>query len=223
MWLTVVGISYFWFLGALFQLTSSCWGQETLHVSDTHTGLLVTALALGIGLGSMAAGWLSGDRIEIGLVPRGRRADGRVLHHGGLRAHRIERALAGWRVGFSGGLFIVPLNAYLQERAGANEKGRLLATNNFVNMVGVIAGVRYAVPAARQLHWTPRSHSDRARRADAGSTVYIAWLVPAPLVRFLAGLLRKSCSAFEWWARKTFRKPAARCWFRITYRTRTRF
>src|SRR3984957_16896265 len=71
MWLTVAGISYFWFLGALFQMTIILLGTETMHLSEMHNGLLVTALAVGIGIGSVAAGWLSGDHIEIGLVPCG--------------------------------------------------------------------------------------------------------------------------------------------------------
>src|SRR5579871_4229721 len=71
LWLTVLGISYFWFLGALFQMTLILVDTETLHLSDTRTGLLVTALAVGIGIGSIAAGWLSGDQVEIGLVPYG--------------------------------------------------------------------------------------------------------------------------------------------------------
>ena len=71
LWLTVAGISYFWFLGALFQMTLILTGTETLHLSDTRTGFLVTALAVGIGVGSIAAGWFSGDHVEIGLVPYG--------------------------------------------------------------------------------------------------------------------------------------------------------
>ena len=41
-------------------------------------------------------------------------------------------------VGFGGGLFAVPLNAFLQERADGSERGRIMATNNFANMLGVI-------------------------------------------------------------------------------------
>src|SRR3984957_20528432 len=55
LWLTVAGISYFWFLGALFQMAVILIGTESLHLSDTRTGLLVTALAVGIGIGSIAA------------------------------------------------------------------------------------------------------------------------------------------------------------------------
>jgi hypothetical protein len=41
-------------------------------------------------------------------------------------------------VGFFGGLFAVPLNALLQQRSGDQEKGRLMATNNVLNMLAIL-------------------------------------------------------------------------------------
>jgi acyl-[acyl-carrier-protein]-phospholipid O-acyltransferase/long-chain-fatty-acid--[acyl-carrier-protein] ligase len=185
MWLTVVGISYFWFLGALFQLTIILMGSESLHLSDVRTGLLVTALAVGIGLGSMAAGWLSGDHIEIGLVPCGAAMLGvfSILVGSVHTMPAIAGCLVG--VGFAGGLFIVPLNAYLQDRAPAAEKGRLLATNNFANMIGVIAASGTLYILHDMLHWRPASILIGLGVVTLISTAYIAWLVPAALVRFV--------------------------------------
>ena len=71
LWLTVLGISWFWFVGGLFQMSLLILGSEVLHVSEVRVGLLMTALAAGIGAGSIAAGSLSGDHIELGLVPVG--------------------------------------------------------------------------------------------------------------------------------------------------------
>ncbi len=183
--LTVAGISYFWFLGALFQMTVILIGTESLRLSDTGTGLLVTALAVGIGIGSIAAGWLSGDAVEIGLVPYGAALLGLCSLLLGF-AHSFASSvlwLAG--AGFAGGLFIVPLNAFLQEHAEREEKGRLLATNNFLNMIGVVfaSGALYLFHDL--LHWTP-SHILAALGAlTLAATIYIAWLVPAPLVRLI--------------------------------------
>jgi MFS family permease len=53
LWLTVIGISYFWFLGALVQITCALFfGKELLHLDEFHIGLLGTFLAIGIGIGS---------------------------------------------------------------------------------------------------------------------------------------------------------------------------
>src|SRR5580698_3704768 len=53
LWLTVIGISYFWFLGALFQSDLLMMGSESMKLDDLSVGLMVTCLAIGIGVGSM--------------------------------------------------------------------------------------------------------------------------------------------------------------------------
>ena len=71
LWMTTVGISYFWLLGALLQMALPLFGQQALQVADAEISWLLTALAIGIGLGSLAAGRLSGNKVELGLVPIG--------------------------------------------------------------------------------------------------------------------------------------------------------
>src|SRR5260370_40841229 len=61
LWLTVLGISYFWFLGALFQADLLLFGSEVLKQDELRVGLMVTCLAVGIGAGSMLAVRLSGN------------------------------------------------------------------------------------------------------------------------------------------------------------------
>lgn len=181
LWWSVMGISYFWFLGALLQMAVILIGSEALHLSETHTGLLVTALALGIGIGSIAAGWLSHDRIELGLVPIGALFMGLCGIFLGF-THTFTGTLVGLSVvGFSGGLFIVPLNAYLQERAAPEQKGRVLATNNFLNMLGVIlaSGLLYVMHDT--LHWTPNSILGVLGVTTALSAIGIAKFAPSTL------------------------------------------
>src|SRR6266481_6139184 len=118
LWLTVLGISYFWFLGALFQMDLLLFGSDILRVDELRVGLMLTALAIGIGVGSMLAGRLSGDKVELGLVPLGSILMG--LCCVGLYAVKPSY---GWSLamlsllGLSSGLFIVPLNAFLQQRS----------------------------------------------------------------------------------------------------------
>ncbi|MEK7285995.1 MAG: acyl-[ACP]--phospholipid O-acyltransferase [Nitrospirota bacterium] len=139
LWLTVMGMTYFWFLGALFQMVILLFGKEVLKVDSFQTGLLVTALALGIGFGSMAAGRFSGDKVELGLVPLGAAGMGVFS----LLLVAMSSSYAGAMIvliflGFSAGIFIVPLNAFLQQRSGHQEAGRLIASSNFLSMGGVL-------------------------------------------------------------------------------------
>src|SRR5580698_9397213 len=185
LWLTVAGISYFWFVGALFQMAVILVGTESLHLSDTRTGLLVTALAVGIGAGSIAAGMLSGDAVEIGLVPHGAALLGLASILLGF-AHSFASSILWLAIaGFAGGLFIVPLNAFLQERAEPEEKGRLLATNNFLNMIGVVLASGSLYLFHDLLRFTPSHILAALGVLTLAATVYIAWLVPAPLVRLI--------------------------------------
>ena len=139
LWLTVVGISYFWFLGALLQLTTVLFGTEILKLDGRWIGLLTAFAAIGIGIGSVVAGRLSGDKVELGLAPLGSIGMGAfAILLSRSTASVTAAAFNITMVGFFGGLFAVPLNALLQQKSGQQEKGRLMATNNFVNMVGVM-------------------------------------------------------------------------------------
>src|SRR5262249_23925009 len=69
LWLTVLGISYFWFLGSLLQLVVILFGTSVMGLSDSWVGVLTAFAAIGIGIGSMAGGRLSGDKVELGLAP----------------------------------------------------------------------------------------------------------------------------------------------------------
>src|SRR6185369_9316604 len=69
--MAVVGNAYFSFLGQLVILNLFFFGAYVLQVDETRIGYLTASLALGIGLGSVAAGYLSGGKIEYGLVPLG--------------------------------------------------------------------------------------------------------------------------------------------------------
>jgi len=188
--LTVASISYFWFLGALFQMDLLLFGSEVLKVSDLRVGLMITALAVGIGAGSMLAGRLSGDVVELGLVPLGSLLMGLlsfVVYAG--------RTSYGWSVaalsllGIASGLFIVPLNAYLQQRSDDREKGRIIATNNFYNTLGLLLAAGTLWVLHDRLHVSAATLVLLAGIATLGVTVYIVSVVPDFLIRFLLWML----------------------------------
>jgi acyl-[acyl-carrier-protein]-phospholipid O-acyltransferase / long-chain-fatty-acid--[acyl-carrier-protein] ligase len=187
--LTVIGISYFWFLGALFQMDLLLFGSEVLKASDLGVGLMVTALAIGIGAGSMLAGRLSGNKVELGLVPLGAVFMGVFcigLNSAG-RSYAASVVILSL-LGLASGLFIVPLNAYLQQRSESHEKGRIIATNNFYNTVGLLLASGTLWGLHDKLHFSPETLVLIFGIVTLISSVYVVKLVPEFLVRFLLWL-----------------------------------
>ncbi len=185
LWLTVVGIAYFWFLGALLQMDIILLGKEVMRLNDFWTGILGTFLAIGIGIGSLAAGRLSGDKVELGLVPLGSIGMGgfSILLASSASSY-AQTVIALTLLGFSGGLFIVPLNALLQQKSGREEKGRLIATANFLTTVGVLlaSGLLWTLSDLLQLQ------ADRIififGLFTLAATAYILTILPDFLIRF---------------------------------------
>ena len=185
LWLTVVGIAYFWFLGALLQMDIILLGKEVMELEDFWIGILGAFLAIGIGIGSVAAGRLSGDKVELGLVPLGSIGIGGFSILLALStASYAQTVTALLLLGFSGGLFIVPLNAVLQQKSGREERGRLIATSNFVTTGGVLlaSGVLWTLRDLFQLQ------ADRIILVfglfTLLGTVYILRILPDFLIRF---------------------------------------
>src|SRR5215467_4043713 len=185
MWLTAIGNSYFWFLASLLQLVVILFGTEVMGLGETSVAVLTAFAAIGIGVGSIAAGRLSGDKVELGLAPIG--AIGMGVFAIALARSGGSFALAAINltiVGFFGGLFAVPLNALLQQRAGTQEKGRLMATNNFLNMLAIMLASAALSLLSDQLRLSPVRILQVFGLLTLLSSIYVLSVVPEFLIRF---------------------------------------
>ncbi|HEV8063083.1 MAG TPA: MFS transporter [Gemmataceae bacterium] len=138
--LAVLAIAFFTFVVAFMRGTMYMHGEtRNPHWSELHTSVVVGVVALGIGLGSPLAGLLSGGKVELGLVPLG--GVGMMLS---LAIVSITLDSQVWLIGclvalgFFTGFYIVPMYTLLQHRAPKASKGDLLASSNFINVVGAI-------------------------------------------------------------------------------------
>jgi len=188
--LAVVGNTYFWFLGALLQFVIVFYGREVLHIDETHGGYLQAALAIGIGIGSYAAGLLSAGKIEYGLIPLG--AVGMSLFAFAISLHgltflQVVVLLAA--LGFSGGFFIVPINALIQHRPAEDKKGSVIAFANFLSFVGVIGASAIYSGFTHYLHVGLESFFIWTAFMSLAATVYVLWLLPDSLLRLLLVVL----------------------------------
>jgi acyl-[acyl-carrier-protein]-phospholipid O-acyltransferase/long-chain-fatty-acid--[acyl-carrier-protein] ligase len=188
--MTVVGLSFFWFLGALIQLAVLPLGIEELGAGEAASARLFTALALGIGAGSLVAGRLSGDRIELGLVPIGGfgMGLGSLVLVGVVPVYwAVFGALCA--VGFAGGWFAVPLNALLQQKPDAGEKGRILATNNVANTVGILLASAVLYLLGDRLQWSASRILGITGVFTLLATMYVLTILPDFFVRFVLWML----------------------------------
>jgi acyl-[acyl-carrier-protein]-phospholipid O-acyltransferase/long-chain-fatty-acid--[acyl-carrier-protein] ligase len=120
-----------------------------LHASATkhqkaelRVAILIALVGLGVGIGSPLAGVLSGDKVELGLVPIGTLF---LIVFTTALAFVLQKL---WLVvtfliliGVAAGFYIVPLYTLLQHRAPKDSKGNLVATSNFINVVGGILAI----------------------------------------------------------------------------------
>ena len=169
------------------------------------TALLVV-FSIGIGIGSLLCERLSGHKVEIGLVPFGSIgvtlfgidlyfALGQQAPHGtaGLGAFLSEAG--NWRVladllliGVFGGFYIVLLNALIQIRSDASHRSRVIAGNNILNALFMVAAALLAI-LFFQLGFTIPQLLLATALLNAGVAIYIYTLVPEFLMRFLVWLL----------------------------------
>jgi acyl-[acyl-carrier-protein]-phospholipid O-acyltransferase/long-chain-fatty-acid--[acyl-carrier-protein] ligase len=189
LWLTNLGVAYFWFQGTLFQLAVVVMGREILHLDESHISFLQVWLALGIGAGSMLAGRWSGDKVELGLVPLGSLGMGvaSMLLAWSSHSHPALVGLSLGMVGASAGLFAVPLMALLQQKAEAGSKGRIQAASNFFSTVGII--VSAVTLDALSKHFSADKLVIFAGIGCFVMTAYLVTLLPEFLVRFALWLI----------------------------------
>ena len=149
----IVGNTYLWFLAALLQFTIVIYGHDILRIDERHISYLQAAVAVGIGLGSLATGYLSRGKIEYGLIPLG--ALGLTVFGFLSAGHGLSLERAGvylGLLGFSGGFYAVPLQALIQHRPEPAEKGSVIAAANLLSFVGVFLAAGAYFVLSENLH-----------------------------------------------------------------------
>ncbi len=129
----------FYFVAALLQMNLVLYGKGVLHLNEMQNGLLNAALAIGIGVGSVLAGYASRGRIEYRLVPMGGLLMALATVPMGVAGVSVAGFCAGLvALGFGGGLFIVPVAAALQHRPAAQEKGAVQGAASAWSFLGIL-------------------------------------------------------------------------------------
>lgn len=207
--LSILGISWFWLYGALFLTQFPAYARFVLGGGESAVTMLLAIFTVGIGIGSMLCERMSGKHVEIGLVPFGSiglTLFGLDLYFAspvglpGTTPHELLVLLsipAIWRVlfdlmmlGVFGGFFIVPLYTLVQLRSSAEHRARVIAANNILNALFMVVGALGAASLLGAGLSMPALFG-LAALLNALVAVYIYGLVPEFLLRFVAWLLVK--------------------------------
>ena len=198
---TSLGIAFFWFLASIANMNINTYGEEVLGLSKTEVGGVMVVLVLGVGIGSVLAGIWSAGKVELGLVPLGAfgvSVSSMLLFYAGSQVDTATQASmqnAYWwsnlwlfALGFSAGLFNVPLESFMQHRSDPNNRGVILAANNFVAftlMLGA-SGLFYLMQGPLAL-----SSSEIFLVAGLGTIpviIYAFGVLPQATIRFVVWL-----------------------------------
>ncbi|MGI5924167.1 MAG: MFS transporter, partial [Lentisphaeria bacterium] len=142
--LCLLGNCYFWFMGVLFQSNLPLLVKNDIGASDQTVGMLLAAVALGIGIGSSAAGFLSRGKIEYGLVlPGGLLVALFAIILGVFGRWLAPAAICVSLMGFCSGFFQLPLVTSIQKRSPADQRGQFMGAVNAVDCLGMLLAAAF--------------------------------------------------------------------------------
>jgi 1-acyl-sn-glycerol-3-phosphate acyltransferase len=210
---SLLGISWMWFFGAVFLSQFPSFAKEVLHGNEQVASLLLVVFSIGIGTGSLLCEVLSRRHVEIGLVPLG--AIGMTVFAVDLyfasrglppASHTLASFLAQpahWRVmadlallSLFAGLYSVPMYALIQLRSQPTHRARIIAANNILNALFMIASSVLAGALLGSGATIPQIFLFTGL-ANAVVAAYIFLLVPEYLLRFIAWMASRFVYRFR--------------------------
>lgn len=199
-WLSVLGLSWFWVVGATVLAELPTLVRDDLGASGAVFTLLLAFFSVGIGAGSMLCSRLLRGEVSARLVPfaamglslflwdfgRAVTAAGHLPDPGA-----VLHSLAGWRMladlallAMCGGIYSVPLYAIMQETSAPSHLARMIAANNVVN-AGAIAAGAVVTAGLALLHVGPTTILLLAAGANLLVAIWIVRVLPQTTVQAL--------------------------------------
>jgi 1-acyl-sn-glycerol-3-phosphate acyltransferase len=211
---SLLGISWMWFFGAVFLSQFPSFAKEVLHGSSQVASLLLVVFSIGIAIGSLLCETLSRRHVEIGLVPLGAIgmsvfsidlyfASRGLPASSELSIGQFMAISAHWRVmadlallSLFAGLYSVPMYALIQLRSQPTHRARIIAANNILNalfmiassvIAGALLGAKFSIPQIFLF----------TGLANAVVAFYIFMLVPEYFLRFVAWIASRFVYRFK--------------------------
>ncbi|MBC3419324.1 MFS transporter [Pseudomonas sp. RW3S2] len=213
---SIVGNSWFWFVGAIYLTQIPAYAKDWLHGDETVVTLVLTLFSVGIAVGALLCERLSGRKVEIGLVPFG--SFGLTLfgllwwwHSGDVPAAAaphdwlslLGMSQAWWimvsivGLGVFGGFYIVPLYALIQARTPEDQRARVIAANNILNALFMVVSAIVTIVLLSLADLSIPQLFLVVSLLNIAVNAYIFRIVPEFTMRFLIWLLSHSMYRVE--------------------------
>ena len=201
--LCILGISWFWLLGTALIAQMPSLAHDILNGTPGLFTFLLTLFSCGIGLGSLLCQFLVKGEITSKYVPVSAiimtvfladlacATSGYISSDIPVDYKAFLMTFAGKRITFDllgfavcGGLYIVPLNAMLQFLATGDTRSRVIATNNIINALFMVAGSGFCA-LLLAWHFTIPAVFGIIAFLNALAAIYICGLLPQHIIRMV--------------------------------------
>ncbi len=159
-WLSVLGISWFWLMGAILLSIFPVYSIKILNSPESVTTLFLALFSIGIAVGAVSCEKLSRGHLELGLVPIGSigmtlflldlyfiGTPSFVVADSKTTIDTLLNNFTGIRIIFDlllfsvfSGFFTVPLYTFVQHRGDSETLSRVIAGNNIMNALFMVSG-----------------------------------------------------------------------------------
>ncbi|WP_149982905.1 MFS transporter [Pseudoalteromonas rhizosphaerae] len=208
---SVLGISWFWFIGAIILTALPNYVKYVMVGDELVVTSALVVFSLSIAIGSLLCEKLSRSRIELGIVPFGALLItlflyllsqepamsfyqlpseelftlSQILHTGDMYWHFIWMA----GIGIASGFYTVPLYALIQQRTVESSRSRIIAANNVLNALFMVASAVLSIVMLSIFAWTIPQLFLLLAGLNLLISVYIYTKVPEFFLRFVVYLL----------------------------------
>ncbi|MUK91525.1 MFS transporter [Aliivibrio fischeri] len=204
--LAIMGISWFWFLGASYLTQFPNYTHHFLNDNAITVSVLLALFSVGIAVGSLACDVLSKHRVELGIIPLGSLGITifgfnlflatpanpihttdffEILTHPDLFSVFVNLFF----LGVSGGIFIVPLYTLIQKRPQAKHRSQIIAANNIYNAIFMVTSAILGIICLSVIELSIPQFSLLLAVLNGIVTLFLFFRVPIFIIRFVLWVL----------------------------------
>ncbi|MUL03536.1 MFS transporter [Aliivibrio fischeri] len=204
--LAIMGISWFWFLGASYLTQFPNYTHHFLNDNAITVSVLLALFSVGIAVGSLACDVLSKHRVELGIIPLGSLGITifgfnlflatpenpihttdffEILTHPDLFSVFVNLFF----LGVSGGIFIVPLYTLIQKRPQAKHRSQIIAANNIYNAIFMVTSAILGIICLSVIELSIPQFFLLLAILNGIVTLFLFFRVPIFIIRFVLWVL----------------------------------